>query len=225
MHVSAHTALHSGAAHRHGNVRVARSDGAPAVVREKIRIAGRIPPLELTLGAGDEPPQRDSTQMTATAAAEQHPGFCRAIRRTPDAGRRTATRPGPGPAPTRTRTRTPDHVASLRCISLIIKGLHLSGGQLIRRTSLSNCAPSPCGRISRPPTTTSAPPVHRASGTHSLHIANGPSPVHMPDSSALAGLPVAVFILACRKSMQRLLASDALRAAPEPPPYLYDGSS
>ena len=118
-----------------------------------------------------------------------------------------------------------DHVASLHCISLIIKGLHLSSGQLIHPTSLSNCAPSPCGRFSRPPTTTSAPPVHRASGPHSLHIANGPSPVHMPDSSALVGLPVAVFALACRKSMQMLHASDALRAAPDPPPYIYDGSS
>ena len=118
-----------------------------------------------------------------------------------------------------------DHVASLRCISLIFKGLHLSGGQLIHRTSLSNCAPSPCGRFSRPPTTTSAPPVHRASGTHSLYIVNGPSPVHMPDSSAMVGLPVAVFALACRKSMRRLRASDALRAAPEPPPYICDRSS
>ena len=31
--------------------------------------------------------------------------------------------------------------------------------------------------------------------------------------------------MCCRKSMQRLLASDALRAAPEPPPYVCDGSS
>ena len=117
-----------------------------------------------------------------------------------------------------------DHVASLHCISLIIKGLHLSSGQLIHPTSLSNCAPSPCGRFSRPPTTTSAPPVHRASGPHSLHIANGPSPVHMPDSSALVGLPVAVFALACRKSMQMLHASDALCAAPDPPPLAHHAS-
>jgi hypothetical protein len=86
-------------------------------------------------------------------------------------------------------------------------------GPLIHRTSLSNCAPSPCGRLSRPPTTTSAPPVHRASGPHSLRIPDGPSPVHMSDSNALVRLPVAVFTLACRKSMQTPRVSDALHVA------------
>ena len=43
-------------------------------------------------------------------------------------------------------------------------------GQLIDRTSLSNCSPSPCDRLSRSLTTTRAPPVHRSSGPHSLGI-------------------------------------------------------
>ena len=37
-----------------------------------------------------------------------------------------------------------------------------------------------------------------------------PSPVHMPDSNALVRLPVAVFALACRKSMQASRSSYAL---------------
>ena len=84
MRATAHTALHSGAAHRHGNIRVARGDRAPAVFREKLRVAGRIPPPELTLGARDEPPQGDSTQVTCSATAEPHPGLRRAIRRPPN---------------------------------------------------------------------------------------------------------------------------------------------
>ena len=87
-------------------------------------------------------------------------------------------------------------------------------GQLIHRTSLSNCSPSPCGRLSRPRTTTRAPPAHRASGPHSLCIANGPSPVHMSDSNASVRLPVAVFILACRKSVQTPCDSYAHRTVP-----------
>src|SRR6266852_220763 len=42
--------------------------------------------------------------------------------------------------------------------------------QLIRQASHSNCPPSPCGRLSRPPTTTRAPSTCTASGTHSLVI-------------------------------------------------------
>src|SRR5438874_292234 len=43
-------------------------------------------------------------------------------------------------------------------------------GQLIRQASHSNCPPSPCGRLSRPRTTTGAPSTCTASGTHSLGI-------------------------------------------------------
>ncbi len=42
--------------------------------------------------------------------------------------------------------------------------------QLIFRANLSNCSPSPCGRLSLPRTTTGTPPTHRASGSHSLTI-------------------------------------------------------
>ena len=86
--------------------------------------------------------------------------------------------------------------------------------QLINRTSISNCSPSPCDRFSRSRTTTRAPPVHRASGPHSLFIAHGPSPVHMSDSNARVRLPVAIFNLACRKSMQTPRDSYARHAVP-----------
>ena len=53
----------------------------------------------------------------------------------------------------------------------------------------------------------------RIGATFPWHL-NGPSPVHMSDSNALVRLPVAIFTLACRKSMQTSRASDALHAAP-----------
>ena len=52
-----------------------------------------------------------------------------------------------------------------------------------------------------------------------------PSPVHMPDSNVLVRLPVAVFTLACRKSMQTPRSSYALPEEPCPPPYMYGGHS
>src|SRR5713101_7947958 len=56
-------------------------------------------------------------------------------------------------------------------------------GQLIRHASHSNCPPSPCGRLSRPPTTTRAPSTCTASGnTLPWHLCK-PSPVHMLDST------------------------------------------
>ncbi len=66
-----------------------------------------------------------------------------------------------------------DHVANLLCISLIIKGLHLTCRQLIFRASLSNYSPSPCNRLSLPRTTTGVPPASRSSGSHSLTISTG----------------------------------------------------
>src|ERR1700676_4325819 len=54
--------------------------------------------------------------------------------------------------------------------------------QLIRHASHSNCPPSPCGRLSRPPTTTRAPSTCTASGEPlPCHLCK-PSPVHMLDS-------------------------------------------
>jgi len=58
-------------------------------------------------------------------------------------------------------------------------------------------------------------------GSASLHIIGGtppwhlcrPSPVHMLDSNTWARLPIAVFILACRKSSQTLRFSYALLVA------------
>jgi hypothetical protein len=47
----------------------------------------------------------------------------------------------------------------------------------------------------------------------------------MPDSNTLVRLPVAVFVLAFRKSMQTPRASDALHAARKQPTYMYDSSS
>jgi hypothetical protein len=95
--------------------------------------------------------------------------------------------------------------------------------QLIFQASLSNCSPSPCGRLSLPRTTTGTPPAHRASGSHSLGISDGPSPVHMSDSNVLVRLPVAVFTLACRKSMRSSRSNYALPEKPCPPRYLYGG--
>ena len=46
----------------------------------------------------------------------------------------------------------------------------------------------------------------------------------MPDSNTLVRLPVAVFALAFRKSMQTPRASDALHAAPKQPSYMYGSS-
>jgi len=46
----------------------------------------------------------------------------------------------------------------------------------------------------------------------------------MSDSNALVRLPVAVFVLAFRKSMQTPRASYALHAAPKLPTYLYGSS-
>src|ERR1700676_3741507 len=54
---------------------------------------------------------------------------------------------------------------------------------VIRHASHSNCPPSPCGRLSRPPTTTRAPSTCTASGdTLPCHLCK-PSPVHMLDST------------------------------------------
>ncbi len=106
-----------------------------------------------------------------------------------------------------------DHIASLHCISLIIKGLHLFRGQLICHASYSNCSPSPCNRLSLSQTTTEAPPAMGASGSHSLGIPPSPSPVHMLDSNTRVRSPVAVFILACRKSSRTLRDSYALHVA------------
>jgi hypothetical protein len=97
--------------------------------------------------------------------------------------------------------------------------------QLIFQASLSNCSPSPCGRLSLPRTTTGTPPAHRASGSHSLGISDGPSPVHMSDSNVLVRLPVAVFTLACRKSMRSSRSSYALPEKPCPSPYICDEHS
>src|SRR6266513_1220271 len=56
-------------------------------------------------------------------------------------------------------------------------------GQLIRQASHSNCPPSPCGRLSRPRTTTRTPSTCTASGdTLPSHLYK-PSPVHMLDST------------------------------------------
>ena len=66
------------------------------------------------------------------------------------------------------------------------------------------------------------PPIIGA--TFPSHL-NGPSPVHMPDSNALVRLPVAVFILAFRKSMQTPRASYALHAVLKLPSYMYGSSS
>ena len=46
----------------------------------------------------------------------------------------------------------------------------------------------------------------------------------MPDSNTLVRLPVAVFVLAFRKSMQTPRDSDALHAAPKQPTYIYGNS-
>lgn len=61
----------------------------------------------------------------------------------------------------------PAHVASLCCISLIIKGLHLIG-QVVCTPSSLNCSPSPCGRLSLPRTTTETPPAWWTSGSTPL---------------------------------------------------------
>jgi hypothetical protein len=91
------------------------------------------------------------------------------------------------------------HVASLCCISLIIKGLHLiwSGSLHFKQIELP---PSPCGRISRSRTTTGAPPAWWTSGSTPWHSIM-PSLVHMLDFHALGRLPVAVLVLASCKSM------------------------
>ena len=44
----------------------------------------------------------------------------------------------------------------------------------------------------------------------------------MPDSNALVRLPVAVFTLACRKSMQPPRSNYALPEDPRSSPYMYD---
>ena len=59
--------------------------------------------------------------------------------------------------------------------------------------------------------------------TFPLHL-NGPSPVHMSDSNTLVRLPVAVFVLTFRKSMQTPRVSYALHAARELPTYIYGSS-
>ncbi len=57
-------------------------------------------------------------------------------------------------------------------------------GQLVNPANHLNCLPSPCSRLSRPRTTTEAPPACTSSGAHSLGIrADLPSPVHMLDST------------------------------------------
>ncbi len=65
-------------------------------------------------------------------------------------------------------------------------------------TSLSNCSPSPCGRRSLPRTTTGTPPVHRASGSHSLSIL-----VNLPQFTCRTR----TYWLGCRSQSLPLLAA------------------
>ena len=51
-------------------------------------------------------------------------------------------------------------------------------GPLICQAVCSNCSPSPCSRLSLPPTTTGTPPVYQTSGPHSLTI-----PIDLPQST------------------------------------------
>ena len=85
--------------------------------------------------------------------------------------------------------------------------------QIVCFTTRLSCSPSPCNRLSLSPTTTGAPPAMRASESHSLGIPSSPSPVHMVDLTMRGRLPVAVFILTCRKSSQTPRASYALHSA------------
>ena len=87
-------------------------------------------------------------------------------------------------------------------------------GQLICQANHSDCLPSPCGRLSRPRTTTEAPPACTSSGAHSLNICASLPQFTCLDSIARAKLPVAVFILACRKSSQISRSSCALPVMP-----------
>src|ERR1017187_2181763 len=57
-----------------------------------------------------------------------------------------------------------DHLASLSCISPIIKGLHLITVGQFAAQATSDCSPSPCDRLSLSLTTTRAPPTWSASG-------------------------------------------------------------
>jgi hypothetical protein len=51
VHLSAHTALHSNLAHGHGNIMIARGDGAAGFTPENVWIDLRIAPTELSLRA------------------------------------------------------------------------------------------------------------------------------------------------------------------------------
>ncbi len=82
--------------------------------------------------------------------------------------------------------------------------------RLIRHASHSNCPPSPCGRLSRPPTTTRAPSTCTASGnTLPWHLCK-PSPVHMLDSSHGRGcLSQSLSLLAASRRGRHGLATHA----------------
>src|SRR5579862_2793133 len=86
--------------------------------------------------------------------------------------------------------------------------------QLINQANHFNCLPSPCSRISRPRTTTEAPSACTSSGSHSLTFCANLPPVHMLDFITWARLPVAILLLACRKSSQMPWSSYALPLAP-----------
>jgi hypothetical protein len=55
--------------------------------------------------------------------------------------------------------------------------------RVIRQASHSNCPPSPCGRLSRPRTTTRAPSTCTVSGNALPYQLYKPSPVHTLDST------------------------------------------
>ena len=93
-------------------------------------------------------------------------------------------------------------------------------GQVICRASCLSCSPSPCDTLSLSPTTTEALTAMRASESHSLGIPPSPSPVHMVDSSMRRRWPVAIFLLACRKSSQMQRPGYALNIAGWPCGYI-----
>jgi hypothetical protein len=95
-----------------------------------------------------------------------------------------------------------DHVASLLCISLIIKRSSPLYRQLIRRASRSNCSPSPCSRLSLPQTTTGTPPAYRSLGPHSLAIS-----IDLPQSTCRTQ----TYWLGCRSQSLPLLAASRYR--------------
>ncbi|SIT79200.1 hypothetical protein SAMN04487768_0185 [Burkholderia sp. b13] len=102
-----------------------------------------------------------------------------------------------------------DHVASLLCISLIIKGLHLTTTASLRRV-----AGSPdlglLRRLCQPARHRGHTPLASVQTFPSSHVG----------LNAWARLPVAVFILACRKSSRTPRSSCALPVVPCRPAYL-----